>query len=98
MEKLNLQPEYSRNGSYIQLCLPIETDVFIPVDNPVRLLDQVLDCLDYRPLYRMYPHRGRKPSTDPKSLFKVLVYAYSQGIYSSRRIEEACRLNLAFQF
>ena len=59
MEKLNLQPEYSRNGSYIQLCLPIETDVFIPVDNPVRLLDQVLDCLDYRPLYRCLLYTSR---------------------------------------
>ena len=27
-----------------------------------------------------------------------MVYAYSQGIYSSRKIEEACQLNLAFHY
>lgn len=27
-----------------------------------------------------------------------MVYAYSQGLYSTRKIEEACRLNLAFQY
>ncbi|NMA06155.1 MAG: transposase [Ruminococcaceae bacterium] len=27
-----------------------------------------------------------------------MVYAYSQGLYSIRKIEEACRLNLAFQY
>lgn len=98
MNKSNLHPEYIKNSQNIQLCLPIETDVLIPVRHSVRLLDQVLDELDYRPLYQTYAHRGRKPVTHPKNLFKVLVYAYSQGIYSSRKIEDACRLNLAFQY
>lgn len=98
MKKLNLQPEYSKNGSFIQLCLPIETEVFIPVDNSVRLLDQVLEGLDYSELYRSYSPIGRNPAVSPKSLFKVMVYAYSQGIWSTRKIEEACRLNLAFQY
>jgi transposase len=98
VKTLNLQSDYSKNGSYIQLCLPIETEVFIPVDNSVRLLDQVLEELDYSKLYRSYSSLGRNPSVSPKRLFKVMVYAYSQGIYSTRKIEEACRLNLAFQY
>lgn len=98
MKKIKLQPEYSKNGSYIQLCLPIETEVFIPVDHKVRLLDQVFESLDYSKLYWSYSPIGRNPAVSPKGLFKVMVFAYSQGIWSTRKIEEACRLNLAFQY
>lgn len=98
MKNITLQSEYSKNGSYIQLCLPIETDVFIPVDDSVRLLDQVFDQLDYTALYRSYSPKGRNPAISPIVMFKILVYANSRGIYSSREIERACRLDLAFRF
>jgi len=54
--------------------------------------------MDYQKLYRPYSLQGRNTAVEPKTLFKVIVYAYSQGIYSSRAIEKACRLNLAFHF
>ena len=95
---LNLQSDYSKNGGYIQLSLPINTECLIPVDDSVRLIDQVLEELDYRELYLTYSSEGRNPAVSPKTLFKIMVYAYSQHIYSSREIEKACRLNLAFMF
>ena len=95
---LTLQSDYSKNGSYIQLSLPIHTECLIPVDNSVRLIDQVLEEIDYRELYLTYSSKGRKPVVSPKTLFKIMVYAYSQHIYSSRDIEEACTLNLAFKY
>ena len=93
---LTLQSDYSKNGGYIQLSLPIFTDTLIPVDDSVRLIDQVLEEIDYRELYLTYSSEGRNPAVSPKTLFKIMVYAYSQHIYSSREIEKACRLNLAF--
>ena len=93
---LTLQSDYSKNGGYIQLALPIFTDTLIPVDDSVRLIDQVLEEIDYRELYLTYSSEGRNPAVSPKTLFKIMVYAYSQHIYSSREIEKACRLNLAF--
>ena len=93
---LNLQSDYSKNGGYIQLSLPIHTEVLIPVDDSVRLIDQVLEEIDYRELYLTYSSEGRNPAVSPKTLFKIMVYAYSQHIYSSREIEKACKLNLAF--
>ena len=93
---LNLQSDYSKNGGYIQLSLPIHTECLIPVDDSVRLIDQVLEEIDYRKLYLTYSSEGRNPAVSPKTLFKVMVYAYSQHIYSSREIEKACKLNLAF--
>jgi transposase len=93
---LTLQSDYSKNGSCIQLALPIFTETLIPVDDSVRLIDQVLEEINYRELYLTYSSEGRNPAVSPKTLFKIMVYAYSQHIYSSREIEKACKLNLAF--
>ena len=77
---LNLQSDYSKNGNYIQLSLPIHTETLIPVDDSVRLIDQVLEEIDYRELYLTYSSEGRNPAVSPKTLFKIMVYAYSQHI------------------
>lgn len=79
-----------------QLFLPINTEVFIPKDDSVRLLDEILDHLDYSQLNNSYSHLGRNPSITPKTLFKVLVYAYMNNIYSTRMIEKACRRDINF--
>lgn len=68
------------------------------MDDSVRLIDQVLEEIDYRELYLTYSSEGRNPAVSPKTLFKIMVYAYSQHIYSSREIEKACKLNLAFMY
>ena len=36
------------------------------------------------------------PAYDPKVLLKVVLFAYSRGIISSRKIEQACRENVTF--
>lgn len=42
--------------------------------------------------------KGRNPAVDPKTMFKILAYAYSQNIYSSRKIETACRRDINFMW
>jgi transposase len=36
------------------------------------------------------------PAYDPKILLKVILFAYSRGIISSRKIEQACREHITF--
>lgn len=57
--------------------------MLIPVDNSVRLLSQKLEGLNYSKLYQAYSVKGRKPAVDPKIIFKVLTYAYMNGIYTT---------------
>lgn len=90
--------EYTKYTDERQLVLPLETEFLIPKDEPVRLLDQVLEELDYTKLYLTYSEKGRNPSADPRSLFKVLAYAYSQSIFSSRKIEEACVYDVRYHY
>lgn len=78
--------------------LPLEIAYLIPDNEPVRLLDQVLEELNYEKLYLTYSAEGRNPVVDPVSLFKVMTYAYSNGVYSSRAIERECRMNIAYMY
>ena len=70
----------------------------IPEDESVRLLSHILEELDYHSLYQAYSREGRNPAVEPSLMFKILVYAYSQGIYSSRKIEQACRRDINFMW
>ena len=70
----------------------------IPEDESVRLLSHELEELDYTLLYQAYSAKGRNPAVDPKTMFKILTYAYSQNIYSSRKIETACRRDINFMW
>jgi len=62
------------------------------------LLSHELEELDYSLLYRAYSAKGRNPAVDPKTMFKILTYAYSQNIYSSRKIESVCRRDINFMW
>ena len=98
MRKPNLQPDYTQFRRTKQLVLPLETDHFIAPNESVRLLDYVMDELDYTDFYRTYSKKGRKPGTDPATMAKIVVYAYSQGTYSTREIERSCRYDLRYHY
>ena len=72
--------------------------MMIPEDAPVRLLNAQLEELEYGKLYEAYSSKGRKSAADPRVLFKVLVHGYLCGIYSSRKLEEACRYRIDFKW
>jgi transposase len=69
----------------------------IPADDSVRLLNATVERMDLRKLYEAYSPYGRI-GTSPKALFKVLVYGYMSGLYSSRKIERACLRDINFMY
>ena len=70
----------------------------IPENAPVRQLNAQLEELEYGKLYEAYSTKGRKSAADPRVLFKVLVHGYLCGIYSSRKLEEACQYRIDFRW
>lgn len=99
MQKTNKQhKDYTEFNGYYQLVLPLNFEVLIPEDDSVRLLSQILEGLNYSKLYRAYSRTGRKPSVEPKILFKVLTYAFLNNIYSNRKIVTACRRDINFMW
>lgn len=96
--KITQHKNYTEFGGYYQLVLPINFEMLIPDDDSVRLLSQILEGLNYKKLYKAYSSTGRKPAVEPRIMFKVLTYAYMNNIYSSRKIELACRRDINFMW
>ena len=86
---------FEREG---QLILAINNEYLLPENAPVRLTSAQLEELDYEKLYCAYSARGRKSKVDPRVMFKVMVYGYQCGIYSSRKLEEACNYRIDFKW
>lgn len=84
MKQQEMQLDYTAYGSGYQLKLPMETEIFIPEDDPVRLLSAICECIDYEDLYAAYSEEGR-PGYSPRILFKVITYAYMRKFYSTAR-------------
>lgn len=89
---------YTEFGELYQLVLPLNLEGLVPNDDSVRLLSHELEDLNYSLLYQAYSAKGRNPAVDPKTMFKILTYAYSQNIYSSRKIETACKRDINFMW
>mgnify|MGYP002766785432 FL=1 len=79
-----------------QLVLPLNLEIKIEKNDPVKKLAEICDELDYTKLYSLYLRSWRK--IDPAVLFEILVFAYMNGIYSSRDIEKACKNDIRFMW
>lgn len=97
-KKIYQHKNYTEFNGYYQLVLPLNLEMLIPEDDSVRLLSHIMEGFNYTKLYKAYSSSGRKPAVDPKVMFKVLTYAYSNNIYSSRNIEAACRRDINFMW
>ena len=98
MNNLNiLQPDYTAYEKAYQLRIPFETDILIPQNDRVRLLSQLVEEMNLTGLYDTYSRTG-KIRVSPRIMTKILLYAYMEGIYSSRGIESACRRDINFWY
>ena len=79
-----------------QIGFPIRIPFIPKEDDPVRLLFEVTEGLDYTNLYKTYSTLGRNPAVDPVTLFRILIYGDMNKIYSSRELEKACKRDINF--
>jgi len=79
------------------MLLPPSLDELIASDHPVRIVNQVLEKIDIEPLLKKYSGGGSS-SFHPRMLLKVLVFAYINNNYSSRKIEAALKENIHYMW
>jgi len=77
--------------------LPARLEELIPGDHLVRVVNRMVERIDIRPLLLKYKGGGTS-SYHPRMMLKVLVYAYAEKIFSSRRIAKALRENVNFMW
>ncbi|PWW29507.1 transposase [Cytobacillus oceanisediminis] len=85
--------EYNTN----QLALPMDIQVLIPQQHLARLIDFAVDQMNPSIFTSLYPGGGRPPY-HPKMMLKVILYAYSNRIYSSRQIAKQLAENIIFMW
>jgi transposase len=93
-----IQEHFMRSQAEYQLILPLEVSLLIPKDDSVRLLSQIVEELDLKDLMLAYSPQGRNPAIPPRIMLKVLLYAYMNGEYSSRKIEKSCRRDINYMW
>jgi transposase len=77
--------------------IPAYFSALVPNDHPVRLISDIVDQLDLSELEASYSHRGEE-AYHPALMFKILFYGYSQGIFTSRKLEKAIEENIPFRW
>lgn len=71
-------------------------DSFVDPESDARLIDAFVDSLDLEALAitKSKAASEGRPAYDPRSLLKLYIYGAEHGIRSSRKLAEACRLNV----
>ena len=92
-----LHKDYTSYGGTFQPSLPLNFEFQIKKDDPVRLLLHCIHQMDLTPLYRSF-RRAERNLVSPHQLLAILIYAYMNQIYSSRRIEEVCLRDIHFMY
>ena len=79
------------------LLLPLAVQDFVADDHLARfVLALIVDELDLIEIVAAYSNEKGQPPFDPHMMTALLLYAYCRGIYSSRRIAQACRERVDF--
>ena len=76
---------------------PPSVEDWLPEDHLARFIVEVIDRLDLSELTRQYAGRG-SAAHHPAVLLGLLIYGYSTGIPSSRKIERATYDSVAFRY
>ena len=74
---------------------PQRIDEDIAENDPVRLINGIIDGLNLDDILKLYKESGRSPY-HPRMMLKVIIYAYMNNIYSCRRIEKLLRRDIHF--
>ena len=84
-----------KNYNMSQLTLPIETEITFPENDVSTIINHLVESIPDAEFNDYYNHRGPS-SYHPKMMLKILLYSYSQSVFSGRKIafllKDSCRL------
>jgi transposase len=81
-----------------QLLLPPDLRDWLPEEHLVYFISDTIDAMDLKAFYAPYEGDGRRNRPyDPGMMLKVLVYGYSVGVFSSRKLARALEEDVAFR-
>ena len=88
---------YRDGNRYQGTLLPPVIDDYVGPEDPVRAYDAITEAMDVEDLGLVIDsNKVGNPAYEPKTMLKLLVYGYSYGWRSSRKLERAVHHNLSF--
>lgn len=96
-KRIRIEPTFKEYNQHQGMLLPPSLDEMIPPANLVRVINSIIDSMEISSLVRQYKMAGTS-SYHPRMMLKAILYAYTQRIYSSRRIAKALRENIHFMW
>ena len=79
------------------MMLPPTLDQYVSGENPVRAFDAFVDALNLKDLgIDLDDRKVGNSEYDPRAMLKLLLYGYSYGVKSSRKLEREVHNNLSF--
>jgi len=79
------------------LVLPPSLREWLPEEHLVYFVSDVVETLELASIYASYEEERGYPPYHPLLMTKILLYGYSRGIYSSRKLARACEEDVAFR-
>jgi transposase len=81
------------------LLLPPSLDEWLPAEHMARFIADLVDeHLDLSRIHASYRDGRGAPPYDPRLMVRILLYGYTTGVRSSRRLEAACVDVVAFRW
>ncbi len=81
------------------LLLPPSLDEWLPADHMARFIADLVDeHLDLSRIHLAYTEGRGAPPFDPRLMVRILLYGYTTGVRSSRKLEAACVDVVAFRW
>ena len=81
-----------------ELLLPASLNEWLAEGHLAYFISDVVEELDLSAFYARYEGDGRRKSPfDPRMMLKVLIYAYANGVFSSRKIARKLEEDVAFR-
>ena len=86
---------HTKNYNNNRLFLTVNPNEDIAENDPVRVVDAIVEGLDLKDFKKLYKEKGRCPY-HPKMMLKLILYAYMNNIYSCRKIEKAVQRDIHY--
>ena len=84
------------NYNVFQCKLPLDILTVVPVDDPVTSFVEVMKGIDTKRYFNDF-HRGN-PGYDPNMMLQVVLFAFMNGNYSLRKMEELCKYDIRYMW
>ena len=89
---------YTLVNDTIQAGLNFNTEIYIQNDVKIRLVKNIIKRLNLTELKKVYSSFGRKATVNLVTMLEIIIFCYSEGIFSSREIEKSCKYDLRIRY